>query len=127
MVRSEDGGVSAVHESTHDHGGDMVRARAAFDSLRKNHPACLDAKTARDRWANFLWDPDLVESLAEGFEKAQEMVAAEPQTPSGASKPASVMQVNPFAARSIATTSLISWEPRPPALPRNQRRGAGMS
>ena len=63
--------------------GRTMDARAAFDSLRKNHPACLDARTARDRWASLVWDLELVESFVEGFEKAQALVAAEPQTPSG--------------------------------------------
>jgi TolB-like protein len=69
--------------------GRTADARSAFESLRKNHPAGLDAQTARDRWARFVWDQDLVESLVEGFEKAQALVSAEPQTQAGVSKPTS--------------------------------------
>lgn len=47
----------------------MEDARPALDALARFDPALLDATAARDVWARWLWNEDLIERLVEGLEK----------------------------------------------------------
>jgi TolB-like protein/Tfp pilus assembly protein PilF len=68
--------------------GRLADARAAFESLRKNHPEYLRTERVRALWSVWTWDEDLLEKLLEGFDSAKTLVEADPLIPSS-SKPIS--------------------------------------
>ena len=54
----------------------VAEARAAFDGLRRHHPAYVDSKKVRSLLAGWIWEDDILDRLVEGFLKAQALDAA---------------------------------------------------
>ncbi len=57
-------------------------ARGAFESLRKTHPAYLEADRARAMWSIWQWEAPLVDRFMDGFLKAKAL-AEQPTAPAG--------------------------------------------
>lgn len=66
--------------------GRITEARAAFDGLRRNYPAYIDADKARSFWQGWVWENEIVEQLIDGFLKAKALDAS-PDTRSSSSAP----------------------------------------
>jgi TolB-like protein len=84
--------------ATAGHFGRVLEARAALDDARRLRPEFLDLRRMRQSmW--MLWSDDLVDRLAEGLRRAQDLVAssAESPTPSSGASVASSLAVLPFA------------------------------
>jgi TolB-like protein/Tfp pilus assembly protein PilF len=83
--------------------GRVTDARAAFDNLRRNHPAFVDPDKVRSFWANWIWEDDFVDQLVTDFLKAKALDAAfsNPGSPSS-------MVRTPVVSDSGKTTAVAS-------------------
>lgn len=50
--------------------GRAPEARASLDALARTHPHFLEPGNVRDDWGRWIWDPELLDRLIEGVEKA---------------------------------------------------------
>jgi TolB-like protein/Tfp pilus assembly protein PilF len=57
--------------------GRAAEARAAFDTLRRDHPAFVNPDKARSFWATWMWEDDIVDDMVEGFLKAKALDATQ--------------------------------------------------
>ena len=82
-------------------------ARAAFDGLRRNHPAYVDRDKARSFWTYWLWEDDIVDQLLDGFLKAKALDAARTQdSGSGTHRPPVLSDSGKTAAAASAGASI---------------------
>jgi len=80
--------------------GRVTDAKAAFDGLRRHHPAHVDPDKVRSFLAGWVWDEGLIEQLIDGFLKAKALEAA-PGVHAVRAAPESASQPNSSASIAV--------------------------